>query len=84
MAHFYGTLKGARGEATRCGTRNSGITAVAASWKGAIQVSVTQDADGNDCFVVSQMRWKGEGIDKVIATGIIGQPANLNTKTKGL
>ena len=24
MAHFYGTLKGARGKATRCGTRSSG------------------------------------------------------------
>lgn len=36
MARFYGTLRGSRGEATRCGTRTSGMTATAASWSGAV------------------------------------------------
>ena len=42
MAHFYGNLKGSRGEATRCGTRNSGIRVSARSWRG----SVTVEMDG--------------------------------------
>ncbi len=32
MAHFYGSVEGSRGEATRCGTKNSGITAHARGW----------------------------------------------------
>jgi len=27
MSHFYGSMQGSRGEATRCGTKNSGFTA---------------------------------------------------------
>lgn len=33
MAHFYGRLKGNRGETTRCGSRNSGIRATIRSWR---------------------------------------------------
>lgn len=33
MAEFYGRLRGNRGEATRCGSRASGITATAQSWQ---------------------------------------------------
>lgn len=29
MSHFYGKLQGNKGEATRCGTRNSGLLAAA-------------------------------------------------------
>ena len=32
MAHYYSRIKGNKGEATRCGTRSSGITARADSW----------------------------------------------------
>lgn len=38
MAHFYGNLKGSRGEATRCGTRQSGIRVSARSWAGSVTV----------------------------------------------
>src|SRR5262249_13144506 len=34
MAHFYGRLQGSRGEATRCGTKSSGIAATVRSWDG--------------------------------------------------
>lgn len=32
MAHFYGRLIGNRGEATRCGSKDSGIRVTAESW----------------------------------------------------
>ena len=45
MAHLYGTVTGATpGQVTRCGTKRSGITTVAASWDGAVQVTIEHDA----------------------------------------
>ena len=38
MSKFYGTLKGNRGEATRCGTVSSGIKVSAQSWEGSLIV----------------------------------------------
>ena len=43
MSHFYGTLQGNRGEATRCGTKNSGLVTYAASWSGAIRTHLWYD-----------------------------------------
>jgi len=44
MSQFYGTLNGqARTVATRRGSKNSGVTATAASWAGAVRVSVSEE-----------------------------------------
>jgi len=32
MSHFYGTVQGHRGEATRCGAKSSGLTSTANGW----------------------------------------------------
>lgn len=32
MAHFYGTVQGNRGAASRCGSKNSGMTVTANGW----------------------------------------------------
>ena len=40
MAYFYGTVQGHRGEATRTGTKASGIEASANSWNIGGEVSV--------------------------------------------
>lgn len=72
MSHFYGTLQGSRGEATRCGTKQSGITTYAASRAGAICVDVYEE-NGVDRFVVVQVPWAGNGIAKPIARGILGK-----------
>jgi hypothetical protein len=34
MSHFYGSIEGNGGEATRCGTKTSGIVAKVRSWSG--------------------------------------------------
>jgi hypothetical protein len=73
MSHFYGTLQGSRGEATRCGTKNSGMEAIAASWKGAIVTDLFIDSQGRDCYVVRQIPWHGVGINEEIARGVIGE-----------
>ena len=73
MSKFYGTLQGkAKTVATRCGTRNSGITARAASWAGAIEVYVFE-RDGKECFEVKQIPWHGRGIVRDIASGTMGE-----------
>ena len=60
MSHFYGTLEGSRGEATRCGTKDSGITTHAAGWNGAIRVNV-YERDGVDYYRVTLQPWHNSG-----------------------
>jgi len=62
MSHFYGTLQGNRGETTRCGTKNSGITIYAAGWGGAIRVDVSHDErDDTDSYEVYLVPWHSSG-----------------------
>ena len=78
MSKFYGTLKGSRGEATRCGTANSGLTTTAASFAGAIQVNVWEDKMGVEKFSVSMVPWCGEGSNFNLVTGILGSTKELH------
>ena len=74
MSHYYGTLQGSRGQATRCGTKYSGMETVAASWDGAIRVILQHDPrTGENLFKVEQVRWNGSGVNEIIATGVIGK-----------
>jgi hypothetical protein len=68
MAHFYGTVHGNRGEASRLGTRDSGLRSTAASWQGAVTTTL-YDQDGVDFARVSLTRWRGKGIHKIIYEG---------------
>lgn len=73
MAHFYGTLNGSGKTAgTRCGTKNSGMETIAASWQGAVQTRLYVDDDGVDCALVSLVPWRGEGVKKVLYNGPVG------------
>ena len=74
MSHFYSTLNGSRGEATRQGTKKSGLHAVAASWRGSVHVIVFHDPHtGEDKFTITQQSWHGRGIGEEIAAGVIGK-----------
>lgn len=54
MAHFYGTLRGNRGQASRLGTKLSGLQTIAASWQGAVSVSLYHDeTTGEDTVSVN-------------------------------
>lgn len=69
MAHFYGTIKGARGEASRLGSKASGLKVVAASWDGAIEVVLDVDSKGHNTFRVMEREWHGSGRNRLIAEG---------------
>lgn len=73
MSHFYGVLKGQRGEATRAGNKSSGLTTTAASWAGAIEVRLHVDALGRDCYEVVQTPWHGRGVAQTLARGVLGE-----------
>jgi hypothetical protein len=60
MAHFYGTIRGHRGQASRLGTKVSGFNVVAASWQGAVDVSL-YTKDGVDMALVVLKPWQGKG-----------------------
>ena len=70
MSHFYGKLNGSRGPATRCATKKSGLTTVAASWDGAIEVNLTYNGcTGKNEYVVAMRPWQGRGNSVVLAEG---------------
>jgi hypothetical protein len=71
MAHFYGSVKGRAGEASRLGNEESGVTAIAASWNGAVRVSMWVE-DGKDMYSVNLIPWRGQGVSKCIARGEVG------------
>lgn len=74
MSHFYGTLKGARGEATRCGS--DALVTHAAGWRGAVRVELTRDGD-RDCYRVSLVPWQGSGgAPRVLAAGVLDTQAD--------
>lgn len=79
MAHFYGTIQGARGEASRLGTKGSGFHASACSWQGRIEVLLGHnEATGKDTYRVTMRQhgmsrgWEGE-----IASGDLGTKPDM-------
>lgn len=74
MSHFYGVLNGSRGEATRCGTKSSGMTATAASWQGAVRVTL-REVNGADHAYVELIPWQGAGGNRLLYSGpVSGAP----------
>ena len=70
MSHFYGTVQGSRGKATRCGS-SMGLQTIAASWSGAIKVQLYHDKSNNtDCYQIYLIPWEGKGEFKEIASGV--------------
>ena len=74
MSHFYGTIQGNRGETTRGGSKDSGLTTFAASWKGAVRVDVFVNQDtGEDVARVALVPWRGRGINRILYEGPVGE-----------
>ncbi len=57
MSKLYGSLQGCRGEATRCGSKDSGMRASIQSWNGSL-VSY-MDLDENDKPIITLKISKG-------------------------
>ena len=74
MAHFYGLVTGNTSKASRCGTKNSGITGCVASWTGAIRTELWYDADKDvNMYSVIMIPWRGVGPTRILNTGIVGR-----------
>lgn len=73
MSHFYGTLEGNRGKATRAGTKHSGMITYCASWNGAICCRAYVNARGADCVIVGKVPWQGKGVEEILYDGPIGK-----------
>lgn len=74
MSNFYGTIDGmGKTQATRRGSKATGLTTHAAGWKGAIRVSLTHsEATGNDEFMVELVPWQGSGGSaELLARGVL-------------
>lgn len=56
MAHFYGSMRGSRGEATRMGTKASGFTAHIRGWDIGARVEVGVNDLGQDIVIVHLTR----------------------------
>lgn len=71
MAHFYSSIQGSRGEATRCGTKNSGIVSSVMCAEGRIVTRIwhNEGRDRNDFEVTLEPHWEG-GVTQVLARGI--------------
>lgn len=85
MAHFYGTLQGSRGEASRLGGKASGIQTIAAGWGGAINTRVWHDErDGVDRFRVELTPWQSSGGEsKVLAEGVLDAHGTVKVQNHG-
>ena len=70
MAQFWGTIKGARGEASRLGHKASGLDTYAASWQGAVSVRLWHDAKtGRDMAQVELTTHLGAGVHRSLYRG---------------
>jgi hypothetical protein len=68
MSHFYGTLQGLAGKATRRGSKRSGLVVEAASWRGAVRVELFAE-DGADMCRVELVPWHNNGTRRVLYVG---------------
>lgn len=68
MAHFRGTLQGTRGEASRLGTKSSGLRVEAASWQGKV-VTKLFEQDGKDFAEVWLLPHDGQGTSRQLYSG---------------
>lgn len=69
MAHFYGEMKGNRGETSRAGTKESGIAAHLRGWNIGTQVYVFHDEKtGKDTVRIHKTKGSGSfGTEELIA-----------------
>ncbi len=77
MSHFYGTLQGQAGEATRCGSKQSGLETYTASWKGAVRTYLYYDAEsGQDIALIELVPWQSCGSNLELYHGPVNGDAN--------
>jgi hypothetical protein len=76
MSHFYSSVFGGRGEATRCGHKTTGIEAMAKNWHGKVIIRGSHEAgtfphheSETDTFVVSFEPYEGSVLKETGSKG---------------
>lgn len=70
MSHFYGIVQSNRGEATRGGSKDNGLSTTAASWQGSIRVHLWHNEEtGLDMALVQMAPWYGGGMSGQLYRG---------------
>lgn len=73
MSHFYGIIEGqAKTQATRTGSKFSGLETHCASQQGAIRCVAYIDENEIDCVLIEKTTWQGKGKYKLLYEGPIG------------
>ena len=62
MAHWQGLVMGNRGDATRLGSKKSGMQAYVASWSGRCEVDGYVNGEGIDCVRVTLTQHHNAGV----------------------
>ena len=77
MSHFYGSIpQSARRTNPTARAHKTGLTVRAASWQGAIEVTLEyDDASKTDRFTVRQTHHQNHGCREIIAEGVVGAPS---------
>lgn len=75
MSHFYGVVSGqAKTDATRTGSKKSGLATRCASWNGSIGCRIDDiNEDEPDRVLVSFELWHGAGLDLCLYDGPVGE-----------
>ena len=70
MSHFYASIEGNRGPATRQGSKDSGISAHARGWSFGVRAFVFHDTDTDTdrAHVYLTLGSNGQGSDKYLGT----------------
>lgn len=68
MARFRGTVQGNRGQASRLGTKRSGLVTETNGWNSGVRVIATVDDDGEDQFQVYSTGGSSHSGSQLIAT----------------
>ena len=67
MSHFYAEIQGHRGQATRCGSKDSGIFGHIRGWNVGVRVDVDHDAnEGQDIVTVRKTGGSNDRSGEVI------------------
>ena len=82
MSHFYGTVRGNRGEASRGGSKKSGQRTICASWEGCVRCYAYYNEQAKaDWVTVVLETWQGRGQSPPVCLyrGPIGEYKHVKT-----
>ena len=69
MSKLYGALQGCRGEATRCGSKSSGVRARVQSWQGSLLRYMDLDDNENPIITLKTSEGSSSYGNETIFTG---------------